>query len=217
MASLLTEHRRVSRKRGNGTSFHFSAGTKIFDPQHPCRRAYLLTSGRVRLFRGPGAIVEQLGANSFFGEVCFLSPRRSDQIATTLSSAAATGYRRSELLRRLQQDPRFAALLVKNLALRIDRCQEAIRGFVTEGAERRLARLLSRLAPSRRTSGWVRLPFRMTNVELAKMVGTTRWRVSHFLNHFQRLGWLSRQQDQLWIRREGLSEFLTGEKPTNEQ
>ena len=208
MAGLLTKRRRVRGKKQGDTSFHFPAGTRLFDPDHPARRIYLLKSGRVQLSCGPKAIVEQLSPASFFGEKCFLAPYRSDQIATTLSPIVATGYRRADLLRCLQRDRRFAVRLLKNLTLRLDRCEQALRDFVTERADRRLARLLARFAPARPASGWVRLPLRATNVDLARMAGMTRWRVSHFLNHFQRLGWLSRGHQELWIRREGLKDFI---------
>jgi CRP/FNR family cyclic AMP-dependent transcriptional regulator len=208
VSRLLTQRRRVSHHQPQGISVHFPAGTKVFDPEHPSRRIYLLNAGRVRWSSGPEAIVDELAPGAFFGEKCFLTPRRSDSAATTLSPVAVTVYRRSELLQGLQRDPLFARRLLKNLALRLDRCEQAIRDFVTEPAERRLARLLSRFTPARPASGWVRLPLRASNVELAQMVGTTRSRVSHFLNHFQRLGWLLRRAEVLWVHREGLHQFL---------
>jgi CRP-like cAMP-binding protein len=162
----------------------------------------------VQLRNGPEAIVDQLTAGDFFGEKCFLAPLRSDQVAAALLPVEATAYRKSELLHCLRRDPRFAGRLLKNLTFRLDRYENAIRDFVTEPAERRLARLLLRFMPTRPASGWIRLPLRATNVDLARMVGMTRWHVSHLLNHFQRLGWLSRRRKELLIHREGLKEFL---------
>ena len=213
MSRSLTQRRRVSHHQPRGRPVHFPAGTKIFDPEHPARRIYLLNAGRVRLSDGPKAIVDELTSGAFFGEKCFLPPYRSDSTATTLSPVVVTVYRGSDLLRGVQRDPLFARRLLKNLALRLDRCEQAIRDFVTEPAERRLARLLSRFTPARPASGWVRLPLRATNVELAQMVGTTRSRVSHFLNHFQRLGWLGRRGEELWVHREGLNQFLSSTAP----
>lgn len=206
----LTRRRKLSPKPSGRTGgiVHFPAKARIFDAEHPSRRVYLLNSGQVRLWSGEEAIVEQLAPGAFFGEKCFLSPGRYEQIAITLSPVVASTYRRAELLHCVQQDRRFAVRLLKNLALRMDRYEQAIRDFVTEQAEYRLARLLSRFTPSRPASGWIRLPLRATNLELAQMVGTTPWRVSHFLNHFQRLGWLSRRQEGLWIDPEALNKFL---------
>jgi CRP-like cAMP-binding protein len=162
----------------------------------------------VQLRNGLEAIVDQLAAGDFFGEKCFLAPRGSDQVATAVSGVVATAYRKSELVQCLRRDPRFAVRLLKNLSFRLDRYENALRDFITEPAERRLARLLFRFLPARPASGWIRLPVRATNIELARMAGMTRWHISHLLNHFQRLGWLSRRQQELLIYREGLRKFL---------
>jgi CRP-like cAMP-binding protein len=211
-ARLATERRRVRQRKQRGIAFHFPAGTRIFGPDHPTHRFYQLTSGHLELQNGPAAIVDQLTPGDFFGEKCFLARRRNDQVATALSPVVVTAYRKSELLHGLRRDSRFAGQFLRNLSLRLDRYENAIRDFVTEPAERRLARLLFRFMPTRPTAGWIRLPLRATNVELGRMVGTTRWRVSHLLNHFQRLGWLSRRHKELLIYREGLKQFL--ESPT---
>ena len=116
-------------------------------------------------------------------------------------------FRKSEILDAVVRDRRFALRLLKNLALRLDGHEQALRLFVAERAERRLARLLLRLAPVRPASGWVPLRFSPSNPELARTIGSTRWRISHFMGRFQQLGWLQRRPG-LWIHREGLQEFL---------
>ena len=57
------------------------------------------------------------------------------------------------------------------------------------------------------TGGWMRLPWNPTNSDLAKMVGITRWSVSHFLSHLRELG-LIRRHNGLWIHREALETFV---------
>ena len=207
MPSCLTPGRR-NRKPGTPEAIvHFSAGTNVFDVDHPCSRIYLLRIGRVRLSRGREAVLAHLNPGTFFGEECLLSPRQRCQSAQCISPITVSSFRVSELLDRVQHDRRFALRLLKNLALRLDRCGQTIWDFVTEPAERRLARLLLRLAPGRPAFGWVRLLFSPTNAELARTIGTTRGRISYFLRHFRQLGWLERRPE-LWIRREDLREFL---------
>jgi CRP-like cAMP-binding protein len=208
MAGPLVHHRDLHRKKAGGTLVQFPAGTQVFGPGRPARRVYFLNSGCVELTNGPRATVELVSPGHFFGEKCLLIRRQCDQIATTLSPVLATAYRRSELFDCLRRDLRFAGRLLRNLALRMDRYEQAIRDFVTERCELRLALLLFRFAPTRPPTGWVRLPIRATNIGLARMVGMTRWRVSHFLNEFQRMGWLSRREHELWINRGGLKNFL---------
>jgi len=129
------------------------------------------------------------------------------QVAKTLSPAKVVVLRKAEFFKRLRQDCHFAQQIIKNLVLRMERYEEAIRDFATEPTERRLALALFRLAPARPATGWLRLPWSPTNPELAKLVRTTRWSISHFLNRFQRLGWV-RRQEGLWVQREGLQAFL---------
>lgn len=201
----------LSRRRGrsnkNGRALRLPAGTVLFDLNRPNRRMQRLDSGRVRLLSDSNAVLEHLEPGDFFGEASLCKPRWGGQIALALSPVEITVFPKSELLKRLQQDRRFASALLRDLARRLQRYQKTVNDFVTEPAERRLAFLLARLSPTRRASGWVRLPFRVTNAELAKTIGTTRGRVSYFLNRFERLGWL-RRDDGLSINRQGLSEFL---------
>jgi CRP/FNR family transcriptional regulator, cyclic AMP receptor protein len=196
------------RNRTSGpTAYEFPARAKLFDLDRAPRRVYLLRSGRMQLARGREAIVDYLTPGSFFGEQCLLGPRYGGQIARSLSKVQVLAFRRSELLDLLQKDRRFALRLLKNLALRLNRYEQTIRDSVAEGAERRLARLLLRLMPARVGSGWVRLQFSPSNSELARTIGTTRWRIAHFMGKFHQLGWLDRRPE-LWIRTEGISEFL---------
>jgi hypothetical protein len=96
------------------------------------------------------------------------------------------------------------------LAVRLDRSQETIRDFVVEPTERRLARVLFRFLPARGGSSWVRLRFSPSNSELARTIGSTRWRIAHFMRKFQQLGWLARRRE-LWVRADGIKEFLHSE------
>ena len=153
-------------------------------------------------------MLDYLGSGDVLGEKSFLDPVRSSQaVARTLSPVTMLALRKSEFLDRLTGDRRFAMRVVKSLALRMDRCEEAVGISMNEPVERRLALLLLRFTPEHEVFGFAQLPFNLTNRELAKASGTTRWRVAHFMARFQRLGWL-RRQDGLWVDREKLVEFL---------
>jgi CRP/FNR family transcriptional regulator, cyclic AMP receptor protein len=203
-----SSHRRKQRV----ACLAFPAGTKLFDSEHPSRRIYLLCSGRLQVSSDREVILDHLKRGDLFGEKHLLSSRRVHQVAKTLSPAKVVVLRKAEFFQRLRRDRRFAQQVIKNLVLRMDRYEETIRDFATEPTERRLALALFRLAPTRPATGWLRLPWSPTNPELAKLVGTTRWRISHFLNRFQRLGWV-RRQEGLWVQREGLQAFLQSTAP----
>jgi CRP-like cAMP-binding protein len=188
-------------------SIDFPTRITFFDLNRPSRHVYLLRSGRIHLTSSNGAIIDYLAAGNFFGEKCLLGSRFQNQIATSRSPVEVLAFRKSELLDRIQRDRRFTLRLLKNLALRLDRYEQALADFVAERTERRLARLLSRLAPARPASGWVRLQFSPSNSELARTIGTTRWQISHYMGRFQRSGWLQRRPEP-WVYRESLKEFL---------
>ena len=146
-------------KRGGPVSIAFPAHTRLFDPERPSRSLYVLRSGCVQLAKAREVIVDYLLPGDVFGEKCLLTRHRDTQTATTLTPVRILVFRRSELPDVLQGNPRLAGKLLKNLAFRLDRYEEALRDFVVERTERRLARLLFRFLPPRAGSGWVCLRF----------------------------------------------------------
>jgi CRP-like cAMP-binding protein len=190
-----------------GQAVSFPAGADLFDLNHYPRQIYLLHAGEVRLAGSNGVIFDHLKRGCFFGEKALLGSQSGKHSATALSPVEAVAFRKSDLIAEWRKDPNFALRLVKDLTLRLDRYEQLISDLITEKTEIRLARALLREAPARPGSGWVRLPIGFTNVELAQMVGSTRWRISHLLNRFHRLGWLRRDHG-LWIEREGILQYL---------
>jgi CRP-like cAMP-binding protein len=145
----------------------------------------------VQLSTNQNAIVGYLGPGDLFGEKLFCTAPEITDKALSVTPITVEEYQKSELLAGFQ-NPQFANRVLGSLATRIDGFEQAVTDFITEQAKTRLARLFLRLVPSSATSGWVRLPVNPSNLELARMVGTTRWRVSHFLTEFQKMGWLHR-------------------------
>lgn len=210
----LTHRRKGFTRKEIGGSLEFPAGAILFDSHHPCRRVYLLRSGQVQLKGERGAIVDYISSGDFFGEKSLLNSNGAGLEAKSLSPIEVSAFRKSEVFNRVQGDPRFAARLLNSLARRLERYEQTIQDSVVEHAERRLALLLWRFLPTRPAGGWVRLRFSPSNSELARTIGSTRWRVAHFMSRFQGMGWLERRPD-LWVSRERLAEFLelTARKP----
>ena len=210
MPSVHTRGLGNRKRRNSETILHFSRGADLFGPTQVSHCVYQLRAGKVRLSRDREAILDHLTRGDFLGEECLLAPSQRSQIAHCLSPVAVSAFRTSQLLDRVQQDRGFARRLLKNLALRLNRCGHTIRDFVAEPADRRLARLLWRLTPAavKPASGWRRLRFNLSNAEFARTVGTTRSRISHFMRDFMQQGWLERRGREIWIRREGLADFL---------
>ena len=204
MPSSLSQSR---SKHGGPVSVAFPAHARIFDLDNAPSAVYLLRSGQVQLARGREAIVDYLGPGDVFGEKCLLTPGRVGQIATALTPVRVLAFRKRDTRTILERDPRLMMRFVRSLARRLERCEETIRDSVAENTERRLARLLFRFLPTRAASGWVRLRFSPSNSELARTIGSTRWRTAHFMRKFQQMGWLGRRPE-LWVRTDGIREFL---------
>jgi CRP-like cAMP-binding protein len=202
-------HARGAPGTGNAeVIIHLPPGAKLCNrDHHRLNRVYLLKRGRVRLARGDEAIVEHLTPGNFFGEDSLLRIPHRREVAKSLSPVDVVAFRSAQLLDRVQQDRRFALRLLRSLALRLGQRGDVIRDFVAEPAERRLVWLLFRLAPSRPVAGWVQLHFSPSNSELARTIGTTRSRISHFMQHLRQMGCVERRPE-LWVRREELREFL---------
>jgi len=197
----------ISRKRGSTThrsnrisgrcpiaveELSVPQGTELFGADRAPAGLYLLRSGHVRLFGADETILDHLNPGAFFGEKAFLGrPALKRQTAVAVSPVKITVYKKTALQRQMQDDPHFATRTLKALGRRLDRYEQVIREFVREPADRRLAYMLLRVAPSR--PGWVQIPFPLSNPELSKMAGTSRWRISHLLNCFQTLGLLRRR------------------------
>ncbi len=203
----IRQRRKLTRPKEGGRLLAFPARARLFDSAHPCSRVYLLRSGQVQLDADRGAIVEYLGRGDFFGEQCLLGKNGSRLRAKCLSPVEVSAFRKSELLACVQQDRRFAARLFSSLARRLERYVQTVQDAILEKAERRLVLLLYRFLPNRPVSGWVALRVSPSNSELARTIGSTRWRIAHFMGHFQRLGWLQRRPE-LWVLREGVQAFL---------
>jgi CRP-like cAMP-binding protein len=183
------------------------AGTTVFDPDHPPRGVLLLRAGRIQIWSGRDAVIDHLVPGDFFGEQRLLGRSERNQVARTLSPVKISIYGQRQFRKRLREDRRFVLRFLRNIAVRMDRLEQTICDFVAAPAESRLARLLFRFAPARPTSEWVRLLFSPSNSALAKAIGTTRWRIAHFMSRFQQQGWLRRRPD-LWVRYESLLELV---------
>ncbi len=199
--------RRDARAPAEGREVTFPKGTNVL-AYRPARRGICwLRSGHVRLIVND-AIIDHLAPGSFFAGNAIADKPRPPATALSLAPVSVVVFSKRDFFRRVRKVPGFTSAALQNLFRRLSRYEQSIARFVTAPAEARLASLLFELAPAK--AGWVQLPFALTNPDLAKMIGSTRWRVSYFLNRFQRLGWLRRSHG-LWVEKRKLKAFLEKE------
>jgi CRP/FNR family transcriptional regulator, cyclic AMP receptor protein len=141
---------------------------------------------------GKEATVTLLAPGDFFGEECMAGP---DELRTTSATAITVcmvlKIATEELTRVLHEENAFSDLFVQFLALRSTRTQADLIDQLFNNSERRLARTLLIMAEYGSASGPEALIPPVTQETLANMIGTTRSRVSFFMNRFRKLGYIS--------------------------
>jgi CRP-like cAMP-binding protein len=166
----------------------------VFSQGDAADSVFFIQSGRVELTvvstRGKEAVIGVLEGGSFFGEGCLAGQplRMSTAVAIELSSIIRVG--KSTMVRVLHQDPEFAELFTAHLLSRNARIEEDLVDQLFNSAEKRLARTLLLLAHFGKDSKPESVIPKVSQETLAAMVGTTRSRVSHFMNRFRKMGFI---------------------------
>jgi CRP/FNR family cyclic AMP-dependent transcriptional regulator len=178
------------------------------------KAVYFIESGQIKLLmhstEGRECLLALHSAGDIFGELCLsgLDSRQSTAMAmraTTLKQIPETQF-----FARLSRDSLFEGF-VRYLAVRIADQQHVIANLVTADSEQRLGQTLLQLA---RTMGKkdprsIRIELKISHEELSEMVGTTRPRISFFMQRFRNLGLIETNRDRFLIIKESkLSDYL---------
>jgi len=151
-----------------------------------------------------------LGPGNFAGKECIATvrPRRTAS-ARALTNCTILRIERKEMLRVIQHEKTFAAFFLDYLLARISRYQEVILDQLLDSSEKRLARALLLLANFGNRGKPEAVVPKIHQEELAEMVGTTRSRISFFMNRFRKLGFVAyKGQSSITIRAARLSRFV---------
>ena len=176
------------------TVLEYGANRMIFLQGDPADSVFYLHRGEVKLAvtsqQGKEAIVTILDADEFFGEGCLAGqPLR---ISTATAVTDCTLYRIEKLLmvRLLHEQHVISELFITHLLSRNNRFEEDLVDQLFNSSEKRLARILLLLAHFGKESRTETIHPGINQEHLAQMVGTTRSRVSHFMNKFRTLGFV---------------------------
>jgi CRP-like cAMP-binding protein len=139
---------------------------------------------------GKKAVIGILRQGDLFGEGCLTHGSLRTSTATVIQLSNITRVKRADIARMIHREPAFAKLFISHLLFRIGRVEEGLVDQVCITSERRLARILLLLAGfGMQSNADPDLP-KVSQETLAEMVGTTRSRVSHFMNHFREMGFI---------------------------
>jgi CRP-like cAMP-binding protein len=182
----------------------------VFSQGDKADAVFYVQSGRVKLTtastRRKNAIIALLQRGSFFGEGCLAGQALRICTARSIGQSSIVRLRKGSALRRLKQDPQFATLFVTYLLSRIVRIEEDLVDQFFNFSERRLARVLLLFEQIGKESK-AEYPLKVSQSTLAEMVGTTRARVSKFMNGFRAKGFI-RYNGGLQVNCALLIEFL---------
>jgi CRP-like cAMP-binding protein len=157
---------------------------------------FYIQKGRAQLTvlseRGKEATITLLTSGDFVGEECVAAiPGRRLATATALHECTALKISRAEMIHVMHDEPLFADLFMKYLLARSMRTQADLIDQLFNSSEKRLARILLLMAEFGKPGGPETFIPPITQQTLADMIGTTRSRVSFFMNRFRKLGFIS--------------------------
>ena len=176
------------------TTRDYKSEESIFTQGDAADAVLYVQSGRVKLTvvskSGKEAVVAILLKDSFFGEGCLAGQPLRMSTATAEQPGTIIRVEKSVMLGLLQKDPEFAARFLTYLLARNIRMEADLVDHLFNSSEKRLARLLLLLANFGQESKPIPLLAKVSQETLAEMIGTTRSRVSFFVNRFRELGFI---------------------------
>ena len=176
------------------TRLEYQAGASIFSQGDAADAVFYIESGKVKLTvvsaRGKEAVVGILQEGSFFGEGCLAGQPLRMATTTALQRSTITRLAKETMVKMLRQEPEVAERFLAYLLSRNIRIEEDLVDQLFNSSEKRLARLLLLLAHFGQESKPIPVVAKISQETLAEMIGTTRSRVSFFMNRFRKLGFI---------------------------
>jgi CRP/FNR family transcriptional regulator, cyclic AMP receptor protein len=179
---------------GGKTLIEYGANRKVFRQGEPADSVFYLRQGKVKLAvtskQGKEAIVAILGAGEFFGEGCLAGQQLRVSTAIAINDCTLARIDKPVMARMLHEQHDVSELFVTHLLSRNIRYEEDLVDQLFNSSEKRLARILLLLAHFGKEARAETVVPSINQESLAQMVGTTRSRVSHFMNKFRKLGFV---------------------------
>jgi CRP/FNR family cyclic AMP-dependent transcriptional regulator len=155
---------------------------------------FYIQKGKVKLTvvskQGKEAVVALLGEGDFFGEGCLAGQPFCMSTVVTISPCSIVRLQKTRVIRLLHDEPAFSEMFVAHLLSRNIKIEEDLVDQLFNSSEKRLARVLLLLANFGKEGKPEAVIPKMSQETLAEVVGTTRSRVSFFMNRFRKLGFI---------------------------
>jgi CRP/FNR family transcriptional regulator, cyclic AMP receptor protein len=172
----------------------FQKSETIYSQGAPTKGVKYIQKGGVRLTvineAGKEAVVAILEPGDFFGEACLAGQSVCMGTATAIVPTSILFIEKAEMIRVLHTEHEFSDRFIAHMLARNLRVEENLVDQLFNSSEKRLARTLLLLAQCRKKDEPQKVIAKITQEELAKMIGTTRPRINFFMNKFKKLGFI---------------------------
>jgi len=181
---------------GAGKSIlEFEKNDNVFAQGDVADTVFYIQKGKIKLTviskQDKEAVVGILGPGQFFGEGCMNGHPLRIATTTAMEKSVITSISKQAMKTALHEQPAFSELFVAYLLTRNSRMEEDLIDQLFNSSERRLARMLLLLSHFGKEGVPQQISPNISQETLAEMIGTTRSRVSHFMNKFRKLGLIS--------------------------
>ena len=182
----------LSKVNGGRTIAEYRKSQTVYRQGDPADAVFYMQRGKAKVTvvsrQGKEAVVAVLGPGDFFGEGCLAGQLLRLATVSALSECAIMRLPKAEIINAIHTEPAFAELFISHLLARNSRVEADLVDQLFNSSEKRLARTLLLLANFGKADGPEPILAKISQETLADIVGTTRSRVSFFMNKFRKLG-----------------------------
>ncbi len=182
----------LSKVNGGQTKPKYKRGQIVYRQGDPADSVFYIQSGKVKKTllseQGREAVVAVFGTGDFFGERCLAGQARRFATVSAITECTITRIPKAKIIEVIYKEPAFAELFISHLLARTSRIEADLVDQLFNSSEKRLARTLLLLANFGKEGEPEPVLAKISQQTLAEMVGTTRSRVSVFMNKFRQLG-----------------------------
>jgi CRP-like cAMP-binding protein len=182
----------LSKVNGGRAISDYRKDQIVYRQSDPADSVFYIQSGKVKTTviseQGKEAVIAVLGTDDFFGEGCLAGQPLRLSTTSAMTQSVIVRIAKADVIRVIHEEPAFAELFIAHLLSRNIRVEEDLVDQLFNSSEKRLARVLLLLANFGKESQPEPILAKISQETLAEMIGTTRSRVSFFMNKFRELG-----------------------------
>ena len=182
----------LSKVNGGRTISDYHKDQIVYRQGDPADSVFYIQSGKVKVTvvseQGKEAVVALLEADDFVGEGCLAGQPLRLSTASAMAQCVIVRIAKADITRVIHEEPAFAELFISHLLARNSRVEEDLVDQLFNSSEKRLARTLLLLANFGKEGRPEPVIAKISQETLAEIIGTTRSRVSFFMNKFRELG-----------------------------